>query len=888
LGAGGRPADEQGEFYPPTLHFGRHRGHFLKRRRDQPREPDGVRSDLDGGVEDLCGGHHDAKIDDLVVVAAEHHAHDVLADVVDVALDGGEDELAPGGPGLLLGLEKGLEVGDGFFHHPGALDHLGEEHLARAKEVAHDAHAIHQGAFDDLDGAPELLPCLLGVVHDEIRDAVHQGMGKASLDLGLAPGEILDLLLRPAADAGGEVDHALGGVLPAIEEDVLHVLEKIRGNVFVDFELPGVDDPHGHSSLDGVVEEGGVDGLAYPVVAPEREGDIRDASRDLDAGASLPDDRRGFDERLRVVGVFLHARGDGQDVGIEDDVLGGEADFIHQQAIGALADFDLAQGGVRLSLLVESHHDHAGPVAPDQPCLGKKVGLPLLEGNRVHHALALDAAEAGLDDAPLRAVDHDGDARDLGLGGDEVQEMGHAGLGVEQAFVHVDVEQVGPRADLVQRDRERRFVVVGLDEPAKERRTADVGALADQLKIRIGVQGDGFEAAEVGERVGLFGPGPSREPAYALGDAANVFGGGPAAASHDVDQAAGGKLRQQRPGGFGGFVVFSKSVGQAGVGVGGNPAGHDARQLGHVLAHLGGAQGAVDPHREGAGVGNGMPERVDGLSRENPPAGVRDGDRDHQGKPLPALFEDFVDRHQGGLGVEGVEDGFHQQQVHAAFDQSEGGFAVHRAQGLEADIARRRVGHVGGNRERARGRPDGARHPAGLVRGARRPGVRAAARQPGRLQVELEANRFEAVVGLGHAVGPEGIGLDDVGTGLEKGVVNRLDDGRRRQGEQFVVAGEVARVRGEALAAVVGLGQPPGLDHGPHGAIQHQDALVEESLDARRRHGAPGVPSGAGRRANGRSRVESRLSVRHKSPYLNIKVNVFGRSRAGLDRLPPG
>ena len=45
-------------------------------------------------VEDLVGRHHDAEIDHLVVVAAEHDADDVLADVVDVALDRRQQDLA--------------------------------------------------------------------------------------------------------------------------------------------------------------------------------------------------------------------------------------------------------------------------------------------------------------------------------------------------------------------------------------------------------------------------------------------------------------------------------------------------------------------------------------------------------------------------------------------------------------------------------------------------------------------------------------------------------------------------------------------------------------------------------------------------------------------------
>ena len=37
-----------------------------------------------GGLEDRFARYHDAQVVDFVVVAAEHHADDVLADVVDV------------------------------------------------------------------------------------------------------------------------------------------------------------------------------------------------------------------------------------------------------------------------------------------------------------------------------------------------------------------------------------------------------------------------------------------------------------------------------------------------------------------------------------------------------------------------------------------------------------------------------------------------------------------------------------------------------------------------------------------------------------------------------------------------------------------------------------
>jgi hypothetical protein len=135
-----------------------------------------------------AAGDHHPEVDHLVVVAAQDHADDVLADVVDVALDRGHHDLAlaPLGlrasllPGqLLLRLHERFQVGDRALHHPGALDHLGQEHLARAEQVADDLHAVHQRALDDLQRAVGTAAGLLGVGLDVVDDAVHERVLRA-------------------------------------------------------------------------------------------------------------------------------------------------------------------------------------------------------------------------------------------------------------------------------------------------------------------------------------------------------------------------------------------------------------------------------------------------------------------------------------------------------------------------------------------------------------------------------------------------------------------------------------------------------------------------------------------------------------------------------------
>jgi hypothetical protein len=72
----------------------RHVRHLVERGRDQPAQADDVHPALEGLVEDAIARDHHAEVDHLVVVAAEHHADDVLADVVDVALDRGQQHPA--------------------------------------------------------------------------------------------------------------------------------------------------------------------------------------------------------------------------------------------------------------------------------------------------------------------------------------------------------------------------------------------------------------------------------------------------------------------------------------------------------------------------------------------------------------------------------------------------------------------------------------------------------------------------------------------------------------------------------------------------------------------------------------------------------------------------
>ena len=115
------------------------------------------------GLEYLCRRHHDAEIDHLVIVAAEHDADDVLADVVHIAFDRREQHLAGCRTLFVFDRHEGQEIGDRLLHDARRLHDLWQEHLAGAEQVADDIHAVHQRAFDDVQRLGRRKPRFLDI-----------------------------------------------------------------------------------------------------------------------------------------------------------------------------------------------------------------------------------------------------------------------------------------------------------------------------------------------------------------------------------------------------------------------------------------------------------------------------------------------------------------------------------------------------------------------------------------------------------------------------------------------------------------------------------------------------------------------------------------------------
>ena len=269
---------------------------------------------------------------------ALHRRHEHLA----LGLHG----LAGGGLRGLLGLHERGEIGDRLLHHAGRFHDLREEHLAGAEEVADDVHAGHERALDDQQRSAQELARLLGVLVDVGVDALDEGVLEAFLDRRAAPGLVG---LGLGGGTGGLLlqllavrDEPFRGIGAAVEQHVLDEPEQVLGDLLINLQHAGVDDAHVQARADGMVEEGAVHRLADVVVAPEAEADVRHAAADLGEREVLLDPAGGLDEVDRIVVVIGDAGGDGEDVRVEDDVLGRESDGADEQVVAALADLALA------------------------------------------------------------------------------------------------------------------------------------------------------------------------------------------------------------------------------------------------------------------------------------------------------------------------------------------------------------------------------------------------------------------------------------------------------------------------------------------------------------------------------------------------------------------
>ena len=101
-----------------------------------------------GGVDEGFGSDIGAQVDDFQALAFQHHLHQVLANVVQVALHGADADLT-GGLHAFSG-QQGFQKACAHVHGAGGYQDFGNENFVVLELFADDVHAIHQTLFQNL------------------------------------------------------------------------------------------------------------------------------------------------------------------------------------------------------------------------------------------------------------------------------------------------------------------------------------------------------------------------------------------------------------------------------------------------------------------------------------------------------------------------------------------------------------------------------------------------------------------------------------------------------------------------------------------------------------------------------------------------------------------
>src|SRR4029079_16881739 len=160
--------------------------------RQQRRHPEDGRLVFGQRVQELVSVGVDAEVDDLEPGALEHHPAKILADVVYVARDRADDDLAHG---LCAGLgeERPKDRHPGLHRVRGEKD-LGHEQDAVAEVDAHDLHAGDERVVEDLRGAEAAAEEDRRPLHDLVLHAVIEVVVHLLDELVVGQGVEIDVL----------------------------------------------------------------------------------------------------------------------------------------------------------------------------------------------------------------------------------------------------------------------------------------------------------------------------------------------------------------------------------------------------------------------------------------------------------------------------------------------------------------------------------------------------------------------------------------------------------------------------------------------------------------------------------------------------------------------
>ena len=216
-----------------------------------------------------------------------------------------------------------------------------------------------------------------------------------------------------------------------------------------------------------MIQEYGMHSLTNVVVATERERQVAHPSTDMSPRQILTYPSGSLNEIDRIIIMLFNTRSYGQHIRVENDIFRSKPYLIYQNAICPFAHLNLATVRIGLPLLVKSHDDDCRSKLLHLTGVRYKDLLSFLQGNRVDDTFSLHTFQSGTYHFPLGRVNHNGHTGYFRFRSHQIQEGSHLLCGIQQAIVHIHVDDQSAVFHLLAGYRQSLIVFLLINESQK-------------------------------------------------------------------------------------------------------------------------------------------------------------------------------------------------------------------------------------------------------------------------------------------------------------------------------------------------------------------------------------------------------------------------------------
>ena len=574
-----------------------------------------------------------------------------------------------------------------------------------------------------------------------------------------------------------------------------------------------------------MIEKHGVHRLTYIVVAAEREREVAYASAYVRSGQILLYPFRGSYEVHGIIVMLFHAGGDGEHVGVEDDVQRIHAHLLRQQAVGASGYLDASLVRRGLSLLVEAHHHYSCAVSHHVAGMREKHFLAFLQRNGVDDTLSLHTLQSGCYHVPLRRVYHHRHLGDVRLRGYDIEEGAHLLTGIQQSVVHVYVYDQRSVRHLLSGDGHSLLIILLLDEAKELARACHITSLAHVHEAHVGRDVQQLQSAQPHRPWLLLRLVRCLAFGY-LGILGYELLRRAATSAYDVHQPFVDVFPYLRSHRLGRFVIAAQAVGQSGVGIGTYIIRCMMCQLLYERLHLVSTERAVQTYRENRITAHAGKHGVKRLSAQRASGKVAHRDAEHYRQVASRAA---LHLHRGvyrSLRVQRVKHGLNEHSVRPTLFQSLNLLQIVLVESGVVQLTCGRVAHVRAHRACLVRRSHRSCHEARLL--LRRVSVCRLSCDACSFQRHLACRRLQPVVSLAHTLRAERIGGDDVGARHQIFRMDVLYHVRSGKVQHVVVALHHSLRVAIAITPEVVLLQSVLLYHGAHRTVQYDYPVLDD------------------------------------------------------------